>query len=770
MIRGRKVASVLLKKLATKMHHNTLVRGVHFSPMITLFLYFMGSTILGAVLLSTFPRITNLRNSYYLCSLLGIAAIIIPQETFTMFLSGTHSFILTIVILCLAVFFRTNCLGVKPVGIFHILKTQIQIFPVMLVPIGLAAFPQLKMKSLSLVHPAPSSDSMAFLPVAQWLKNNSYLSSNSAKSLGIGWSWVPMNFDWGFRIGDAFFHLNSSLFSPAIDPGQFSLNLAAFAGLVSISIYYSVCRISDLCSIRVSQGQKFFVSVLISSSSVVINSVYLQSSAFLFGLIFSIVVVTEIFAMSYFNEKWNFALLISISMLICAYPEYFVLIIPATIVSVIMSDRRLSLGLELGKHFLVGSLLSFPALVIALRGLIGTQISSGDNGFVSPFHLLPITGLFSRLVGIAGINVLESFNQTSSFSRTTSLLHLLGSIIFIVLFVALYGNAKSFRSFGILAVLPIVTLVVLTTRYVFSPQQYTEYRLLQMTIPIFLLASSIALINNFSQTRAWRIVAGLTLVLLLAGNTVSVLSSRYLSSESLRERSVTGEFTDVPNWVDKHIGRNDEFLLLSRGYIEQTELTFLLREFSNLRLPFMWSEYLQQQEPFKWSGSRTRFVLVDDSVVLVGADDVVIERNSRFRLIDLSNAEVQLIFPFEGWQPPNVNIPIFGSQKLFVNPGTTATFLVISNNRLASPNKPSTKLVYSGTELTRRPTLKVSVHPFGKEPSYYDSIKFEDSSCLSIEMPKDIGKVALITIGVDEENTSLMDSSPVIWRPDLSAC
>ena len=331
---------------------------------------------------------------------------------------------------------------------------------------------------------------------------------------------------------------------------------------------------------------------------------------------------------------------LALSALVGTYTEFVPLIGPALVVAVLLRPcRDMVAALRSAVVVLAFALAAAPLVwVRAVRSLLFLGGIEADN-FPSAFHQAPLHVIAGRFLGIAGFDA-----PTVSISLLLVLVAFV--VVGLVAAVALTGRRWFYAALLLVGLLLAVYMVTVRER------PYTQQRVVQLWLPLVLLVTAAG------WDRLWRIVrergatgsgrrrrrparrpiavaaAGLTGAgVFIVGNGV-VVHDRELAAKA-RERHVGPEFAQAAGWVRELGGdEGDEAAVLVADFFSQLWITDALRDETEVSYPSLHPSY--QYQLSYWDGNIRRWLLTDRRGIRTVDRGVVVRKNARFALLDLS--------------------------------------------------------------------------------------------------------------------------------------
>jgi hypothetical protein len=200
-----------------------------------------------------------------------------------------------------------------------------------------------------------------------------------------------------------------------------------------------------------------------------------------------------------------------------------------------------------------------------------------------------------------------------------------------------------------------VIVVVLSTPIHFFP--YGQARALQITsilVVLVAVAGVATLIERLHRSLHWRglavpaVGAALAAALALVVADHATIDSAVLTDAS--HQHVDATFTEAAQWVGGVGGSSgSNVTVIAPDYFDQLWILYALRDRPGVNYPFLFPEYTHVSK-FQFDDGRVRrYVLVDTPLFLDADPSVIVARNARFTLLDLSRGRAVVAVGLSGF-------------------------------------------------------------------------------------------------------------------------
>lgn len=341
---------------------------------------------------------------------------------------------------------------------------------------------------------------------------------------------------------------------------------------------------------------------------------------------------------------------LALTALIGTYTEFTPLVAPALVVAVLVRpSRELPAALRSAVLVLAVAVAAAPlAWLRALRSLLFLGGIASDT-FPSAFHDAPLGVIVGRFLGAM---------TADDSSAPIAVVALLAAFVTVGVVGALVLSRRRWFFLTLLAVGIGLSVYFVTVR----DRPYTQQRVVQLFLPLLLLVVAVGWDRLWcaARTRGSRwagrrsrpprlrprtvvAAAGLTgAALFLVAN--AVVDARMDLPEKAKERHVGPEFAQAARWVRAVGGDDGERVdVLVGDFFSQLWITDALRDEPEVSYASLFVSY--QGTTSYWDGEPRRWLLTDRWAIRDVDPGVVVHRNARFALLDLSKGKAVVAVP-----------------------------------------------------------------------------------------------------------------------------
>jgi hypothetical protein len=187
---------------------------------------------------------------------------------------------------------------------------------------------------------------------------------------------------------------------------------------------------------------------------------------------------------------------------------------------------------------------------------------------------------------------------------------------------------------------------------------YGHQRAVEISLVLFLLAMSIGgesilRAERLRRSRRLRVLAaGLLAVITAAFCVTNVRTARVVGRSDLaRVRTVDRSFYEALGWVRQvSVDRGSNVLVADSEFFQQLWVVYLMRNLDRVAFPLIYPAYTPGLgNRGLWDGRIRRYALVGARDFVDARGPVVVARNARYRLLDLSRGEALIAMPLSGF-------------------------------------------------------------------------------------------------------------------------
>lgn len=612
---------------------------------------FMLLTVVGAAVVGVIP---SRQRALLLPALpaLGAALISVVLSSTTWFWSarvGAWAVLLTVVVLAAIAYRARSALGTKPWQLpRRAVAVAVATMLLSLAGVVTALLPAIWLDDHRPVPSVASQDLFYYAAESAWLQDHPILPTPQVLStpgeLTVSPAFGPIvsSLDVSLRIGQPLVHatLDAVMGTDAAD------SLMAMSALWLLLL--GPCAFVAARLLGASTLIGFAAALLTTTAATVLSQFYAGNVDALLGMSLALLAIsTVVSAAERRISPWPAAVVVA--GLVGVYTEYALFVAPA-VLGVLVARRWADVATRLRALVVVGVL----AVVIApgawLRGLGTMRISRGaaEGGtWPSPYYSDGLLVGAERALGLAPANG----------SGTGWLTWVVGMVIVAGLLCAVAFHRHRWSWLLVLAV-TVPYLVHLTM----TRQGYTQMRAVQLATPVLILVAVVGVGAAWtavarrrgarstdgprSAHRAWivRSVAATTACLLAASNLHSAAAQ--LDRPMVEARHVDRTYEEAAEWVEEHgSAEGRDVTVLSADMASHMWLAYELRDEPLVVYPALRPDYLRV--PTFWDGDVDRLALVGPGSYYAGPRKAVLERNQRFRMIDLSTPNAVVATPMD---------------------------------------------------------------------------------------------------------------------------